>query len=87
MERGMKNLLVTLLALSGGITHAADFQPEVIGQVASVPSPHPAHWLVVHDLAFNHMREGKLFIVHFATEWVSRFRLCGATPDALPRCA
>ena len=59
----MKHLVVTLLALLAGITHAAEFAPEAIGQVASVPSPHPAHWLVVHDLAFNHMREGKLFIV------------------------
>ncbi|MCB1686289.1 MAG: hypothetical protein KDI31_17460 [Pseudomonadales bacterium] len=42
---------------------AATLEPEPVGTITSLPSPYPAHWLIVHDTAFNHMREGKLFIV------------------------
>ncbi len=41
----------------------ADFEPEPLGQVATVPTPYPAGWLVVHDLAFNHMREGRFYLI------------------------
>jgi methylamine dehydrogenase heavy chain len=41
----------------------ADFQPEPLGQVATIPTPYPAGWLVVHDLAFDHMREGRFYLV------------------------
>lgn len=45
------------------VASAAEFVPEPTGQVATLPATYPDHWLIVHDLAFNHMREGKFFIV------------------------
>ena len=51
--------LIAPPAAAAGSTLAA----EPLGQIAELPSPYPDHWLIVHDIAFNHMREGKLFIV------------------------
>ena len=55
------------LALSGPVL-AAEFQPEALGQIAELPSPNPDHWVVIHDLSFNHMREGKLYLVDPSAE-------------------
>jgi methylamine dehydrogenase heavy chain len=53
----------TFVALGAGHASAEEFEPEALGQVAELPSPNPDHWVVVQDLSFNHMREGKLYLV------------------------
>ena len=52
--------LVALLAMSGA---AADFTPEPMNVKLSLPPTYPDHWLVVHDAAFFHMREGRYLFV------------------------
>ncbi|MEZ5560954.1 MAG: amine dehydrogenase large subunit [Pseudomonadales bacterium] len=62
MVKTLRNLaLLTLLWT--GVQAQAEFTPESLGQVATLPSPYPDHWLIVQDLAFNHMREGRFYIV------------------------
>lgn len=57
-------LVAVMIALTmAGAAAAAEFEAEPLGQVVELPSPNPDHWVVVHDIAFNHMREGKLYLV------------------------
>ena len=44
-------------------TAAAEFAPEPINANLSLPATYPKHWLVVHDAAFFHMREGRYLFV------------------------
>ena len=44
-------------------TAAADFAPEPMNVNLSLPATYPEHWLVVHDAAFFHMREGRYLFV------------------------
>ena len=51
---------VVPLAMSAA---AADFAPEPMNANLSLPPAYPSHWLVVHDAAFFHMREGRYLFV------------------------
>ncbi len=42
---------------------SADFAPEPMNVKLSLPASYPQHWLVVHDAAFFHMREGRYLFV------------------------
>ena len=42
---------------------SADFAPEPMNVKLSLPASYPEHWLVVHDAAFFHMREGRYLFV------------------------
>lgn len=60
----MRFFVFSVLATASAMGYAAEpFEPEPLGQIAELPSPNPDHWVVIHDLSFNHMREGKLFLV------------------------
>jgi methylamine dehydrogenase heavy chain len=48
--------------VSAAVT-AAEFQPEAIGKVATLPGKYPAHWVMIHDFSFFHMLEGKVLVV------------------------
>ena len=52
--------VVGLLAMGAA---AADFAPEPMNVNLSLPPTYPDHWLVVHDAAFFHMREGRYLFV------------------------
>lgn len=41
----------------------ADFTPEKIGLIQTLPSPYPDHWVMVHDFSFFHMFEGEVLVV------------------------
>lgn len=56
-------LLIILFSSLSQPSWSATLEPEPVGTINTLPSPYPEHWLIVHDTAFNHMREGKLFIV------------------------
>ena len=55
--------LTLLFLLIAGAAVRADFQPEAIGRVATLPEQYPGHWMMVHDAAFFHMFEGEVLIV------------------------
>ena len=61
-------LALVAVLLAAPASHAADFRPEPLGQVATLPASYPAHWLVVHDASFFHMREGKFLFVDPAAD-------------------
>ena len=52
--------LAALLAIGAA---SADFAPEPMNVNLSLPATYPEHWLVVHDAAFFHMREGRYLFV------------------------
>ena len=52
--------VAALLAIGAA---AADFAPEPMNVNLSLPDTYPEHWLVVHDAAFFHMREGRYLFV------------------------
>ena len=58
---------VAWLAMGGA---AADFAPEPMNANLSLPPAYPDHWLVVHDAAFFHMREGRYLFVDPRAETV-----------------
>ncbi len=57
-----------LVAAAAAYAAAEEFEPEPLGQVAELPSPNPEHWVIIQDLSFNHMREGKLYLVDPAAD-------------------
>ena len=62
----MNNLtsLLTAIALMAVTAQAqADFQPEAVGIVETLPSEYPDHWVMIHDVSFFHMQEGKIHVV------------------------
>ena len=62
-------LTIAMLATAAG--HTEDFRPEPLGQVESLPTVYPDHWLVVHDATFFHMREGRFLFVDPAADSVT----------------
>ncbi len=53
----------------GGVG-AADFAADPPNLNHSLPTDYPEHWLMVHDAAFFHMREGRYYIVDPQAETV-----------------
>ena len=47
----------------GGAVDAPGFAPDPPNINDSLPADYPDHWLMVHDAAFFHMREGRYYIV------------------------
>ncbi len=50
-----------LLLMSLGVQ--AQFQPETIGEVATLPEAYPDRWIMVHDASFFHMFEGEVLVI------------------------
>lgn len=50
-------------ALVASSAAAADFTAEPLFRNTSLPEVYPDHWLMVHDSAFFHMREGRFLVV------------------------
>jgi len=62
-------MMVAMIAvLTPAGVRAAEFEAEPLGQIVELPSPNPDHWVVIHDIAFNQMREGKLILVDPAAD-------------------
>lgn len=64
-------LAFATMLLAAPASQAADFSPEPLGQVATLPASYPADWLVVHDAAFFHMREGRFLFVDPTAETIA----------------
>ncbi len=52
---------LSLLSLTA-TTAAAEFEPEAVGKVETLPATYPDHWVMVHDFSFFHMMEGEIII-------------------------
>ncbi|MGI9327835.1 MAG: amine dehydrogenase large subunit [Pseudomonadales bacterium] len=48
----------------------AEFVPEAMGNVRTLPKIYPDHWLMVHDASFFHMSEGEVVVVDPLAETV-----------------
>ncbi len=42
---------------------SAEFTPEPVGGVETLPAKYPDHWVMVHDFSFFHMFEGEVLVV------------------------
>jgi methylamine dehydrogenase heavy chain len=52
-----------LAGLLIGLTALAEVQPERPGQVRTLPETYPPHWILVHDVAFLHMLDGRTIVM------------------------
>lgn len=59
-----RNVLVAILLFSVYWTARADLPAETLGKVETLPVPYPAHWFWAHDLAFDHMMDGKYILLN-----------------------
>lgn len=63
------------LALVPGVTAEESVPPplpvEPIGVVESLPGEYPASWFLVHDVAFFHMSDGKVWVLDTAQDTVA----------------
>ena len=66
--KGLRWLAAMLLG--AGAAAAQDFAPDPPNLNDSLPESYPNHWLVVHDAAFFHMREGRILFVDPQAETV-----------------
>lgn len=55
------SVCAALLLMTAGIR--AEFSPEPIGTIETLPSIYPDHWILVHDFSFFHMFEGEIQVV------------------------
>lgn len=64
MQRPIKFRCLIIFALVLiGLTARAELQPESLGQVRSLPEQYPPHWLLVHDVAFFHILDGRTILL------------------------
>ncbi|NOX52738.1 MAG: hypothetical protein GXP16_19710, partial [Gammaproteobacteria bacterium] len=54
---------IALTVMFTCVTAAAEFEPEAIGGVLSLPTPYPDHWAMFHDVSFMHMSEGEILVI------------------------
>lgn len=60
---GFATLVALLMTLAWPGAVAEAFEPEPIGEIASLPAQYPDHWVMVHDFSFFHMFEGKVLVI------------------------
>ncbi len=41
----------------------ADLPNDDMGKIETLPLPYPDHWIIAHDIAFNHMLNGKVMVL------------------------
>ena len=63
MKRPSPTTSLAAALLFAGATASADFTPEPLGQIESLPAEYPDHWAMVHDFSFFHMFEGEVVVV------------------------
>lgn len=61
MQLVKKTMFLGWFALVG-VAHA-EFQPEPVGMVETLPADYPDHWMLVHDFSFFHMSEGEIQVI------------------------
>ncbi len=64
-------LVVALGTARAQETAAAAFQPEPLGNVLTLPTPYPSHWILALDSSFFHMMEGQVVVLDPLAETVS----------------
>ena len=58
----IKRNIVWLGLLCAAANAVAEFKPEAIGKVETLPESYPEHWVMVHDFSFFHMLEGEIIV-------------------------
>ena len=63
------------LVLLSGITLAAsaELARDELGKVETLPLPYPNDWVIVHDVAFDHMSLGKFIVMDINGKKISEF--------------
>ncbi len=59
----MRMVLTVWLMLFLGGAVAADLPNDKVGNVLTLPQPYPAKWVWVQDIAFEHMLDGKMYLI------------------------
>ena len=49
---------------------SADFEPEEMGIIETLPQPYPDHWIMAQDLSFFHMLEGAVRVIDPSAETI-----------------
>ncbi len=70
MNHLSKLLAMGLLALLAAQAHA-QFEPEAVGVVETLPADYPDHWLMAHDGAFPYLLEGRVHVIDPLAETLS----------------
>jgi len=73
-DRHLLRVLAGLLLASGSLAQAATPPPlpiEPTGIIETLPATYPPSWFLVHDAAFFHMSDGKLYIIDTAADTVA----------------
>lgn len=70
----MKKITCMAFLLAATSSAWADFEPEAVGKVESLPAEYPDHWVMIHDFSFFHMFEGEVLVVdplaeHIGTQY------------------
>jgi len=65
-EMRVLNWITALLLLAGAAR--AEFAADPLGQVEPLPERWPAHWVLVHDIAFEHIMDGKTVVLDLDAE-------------------
>ena len=58
-----RQLLRLVLLLSVVHTASAELARDELGKVATLPVPYPDDWVIVHDIAFDHMSLGRFLVM------------------------
>ena len=58
-----KQLLFAVLLLSFAYSVTAELPNDELGKVQTLPVPYPDDWVIVHDIAFDHMSMGRFMVL------------------------
>ena len=62
MNRMFQGFVFGCIIASSSVTNA-DFKPEPIGIIETLPEQYPDHWIMAQDLSFFHMLEGAVRVI------------------------
>jgi len=53
------------------VTVSAELKPDRMGDVKTLPEQYPSQWILVHDVAFNHMFDGKTIVMDATADTIA----------------
>ncbi len=58
-----KRLFIFLVVCLCGVPVMAELPNDKMGVIGTLALPYPDHWIIVHDIAFDHMLNGKVMVL------------------------